>query len=226
VRSEKPASDKRIEANRRNARRSTGPRTAAGKARAAQNARRHGLNVPASRDPAYVAEIAALARLIAGEGAGGAAAQRYLRACAIAAAQIDVVRIRDARRQLWPSVLETPDGIKRLAALDWYERLALARRRRAVRDFDAADVPPCGNEPNARGEGSCENEANLTAISGCENEPNCKSDGRCENEPTVCAGPPSPRLRRAAFAASPLWLVSRSGEAAKAGALAGTASIA
>jgi hypothetical protein len=38
----KPASTARIEANRANATHSTGPRTAEGKARAAQNARKHG----------------------------------------------------------------------------------------------------------------------------------------------------------------------------------------
>jgi hypothetical protein len=36
-------SDRRIEANRRNARRSTGPRSADGKARVASNALKHGL---------------------------------------------------------------------------------------------------------------------------------------------------------------------------------------
>ena len=57
---------RKIEANRRNARASTGPRTGAGKARAAQNARRHGLNLPARYDPTRAAEIVALARAIAG----------------------------------------------------------------------------------------------------------------------------------------------------------------
>ena len=41
-------SARKLEANRRNARASTGPRTAAGKARAAQNARRHGLSLAAA----------------------------------------------------------------------------------------------------------------------------------------------------------------------------------
>jgi hypothetical protein len=40
------------DANRANARRSTGPRTAAGKARASRNAVRHGLSVSVLADPA------------------------------------------------------------------------------------------------------------------------------------------------------------------------------
>ena len=40
----------KIAANRRNARRSTGPRSAAGKARARHNRFRHGLVTPASLD--------------------------------------------------------------------------------------------------------------------------------------------------------------------------------
>jgi hypothetical protein len=59
-------SDRRQRANRANAKSSTGPKTAAGKARAAQNAFRHGLNVPVRSDPLLVAEIEAMARKISG----------------------------------------------------------------------------------------------------------------------------------------------------------------
>jgi hypothetical protein len=80
--------------NRRNAQRSTGPRTAAGKARSAQNARRHGLNRPAVSDPAWAESIAMLTRAIAGEGGDG---ECLALATCIAAAHIDVVRVRRAR---------------------------------------------------------------------------------------------------------------------------------
>jgi hypothetical protein len=68
----------RREANRANALASTGPRTSAGKAISARNARRHGLSLPALRDPALAHEIAALARAIAGP---QASARRFELAC-------------------------------------------------------------------------------------------------------------------------------------------------
>ena len=137
----------RIAANRRNAQRSTGhPRSSAGKARSAQNARRHGLSRTAACDPARADEIAALACLIAGP---DAAAERLALAVAIAAAQIDVVRARRARCELWSAAPGALVAIPQLAAIDRYERRALARRRRAIAVFDAADDPRRRNEPIA-----------------------------------------------------------------------------
>src|SRR5262249_42515579 len=92
----------RLRANRRNAQMSTGPRSAAGKARAAQNARRHGLAVPAAADPGWAGAIPALARKIAGEGAG---AERLALAFRIAAAQIEVLRVRRVRAELTAAAL-------------------------------------------------------------------------------------------------------------------------
>lgn len=66
---------RRREANRANARASTGPKTRAGKARSAGNARRHGLSLPALRDPALSHEIVALARAIVGAEAGAFSAK-------------------------------------------------------------------------------------------------------------------------------------------------------
>jgi hypothetical protein len=92
-------SARKLWSNRRNALRSTGPRTGAGKARAARNARRHGLNLSAACGPAWADEIVALARIIAGPEAG---AERLELASRIAAAQIDVYArgARDATSSL------------------------------------------------------------------------------------------------------------------------------
>ena len=60
------ATQKQIEANRRNARKSTGPRSASGKKRASRNALKHGLTTPIS-GAVVTREIEALARQIAGD---------------------------------------------------------------------------------------------------------------------------------------------------------------
>jgi hypothetical protein len=133
-------SARRRDANRRNARLSTGPRTTAGKARAAQNARRHGLSLPARYDPSRWDEIEVLARAIAGADADADAECLEL-ARRIAEAQIDIIRARSARRDLFPTspaALLAPAAIARLAAIDRYERSAWSRRTRAIRAFDDA----------------------------------------------------------------------------------------
>jgi hypothetical protein len=97
---------RKLAANRRNARASTGPRTAGGRARSARNALRHGLSVSVWSDPHVRQEIEALARRIAGEGASA----EYLDAARrVAAAHIEVLRIRKARQQLLAGPLRDPD---------------------------------------------------------------------------------------------------------------------
>ena len=61
------ASEKQILANRANAKKSTGPRTAAGRAKSSRNSYRHGLSLPMQPDPQAVDT---LAKAIAGEAAG------------------------------------------------------------------------------------------------------------------------------------------------------------
>jgi hypothetical protein len=132
-------SARKLLANRANARKSTGPRTPAGKARVAGNARRHGLSVPAARDPALAEAIETLARAIAG---AEAAAPRHALAGRIAQAQIELVRVRSARRALLAQAGDNPGATAKLAAIDDYERRARSQRRQAMRAFDAETLRP------------------------------------------------------------------------------------
>jgi hypothetical protein len=89
-------SERKIRANRANARASTGPQTTRGRARAARNALRHALSLPVRSIPALSEEVEALAREIAGPSAN-AEAQEIARQ--VAEAQIDLCRVRYARHQ-------------------------------------------------------------------------------------------------------------------------------
>ncbi len=120
-------------ANRANAARSTGPRTAAGKAIVARNAWRHGLNLPVLADAALAPDVAALARAIAGEGASAASRAAAAR---IAEAQVDLVRVRDVRLVLTQRLIDGADVTREVVRFDRYERRAFARRSRALKAFD------------------------------------------------------------------------------------------
>jgi hypothetical protein len=153
-------SPRRLKANRENARASTGPRTADGKARSSRNARRHGLNISVLSDQALAADVEALAHDIAGVDAGPKLLDL---ARDLAEAQIELSRVRRARHDVLLNLLSHSNGLRadegetppqrsnilaqvaailapELAAFDRYERHALSRRRRAIRAFDAARV--------------------------------------------------------------------------------------
>ncbi|MGZ5826134.1 MAG: hypothetical protein ACXWIO_09005 [Croceibacterium sp.] len=98
-------SDRKIKANRANARASTGPKTARGRARAARNAFRHGLTLPICSDPALSEEVEALAREIAGPDANARIKELARR---VAETQLDLRRVRYARHLLLSNALSDP----------------------------------------------------------------------------------------------------------------------
>src|SRR5262245_11975173 len=88
------ASERQIAANRRNARKSIGPRSGGGKKRASRNAYRHGLTVSITSTAAFAKQLDKLARKIAG---GTEDPILLERARAIAQAELDLARVRRAK---------------------------------------------------------------------------------------------------------------------------------
>jgi hypothetical protein len=98
-------SDRKIRANRENARASTGPKSAHGRAHAARNALRHALSLPVYSNPDLSEGVEALALRIAGANADVEIRELARR---VAEAQIDLGRVRYARHQLLSQALGNP----------------------------------------------------------------------------------------------------------------------
>ena len=135
----------KIRANRRNALRSTGPRSSAGKAIAARNSRRHGLTVPVLDEPSLVPEVVALARRIETSVMDyDADAAGHVLACRVAETMIDLERVRLAKQPLVTAIEADPcdgDKLAQLGRLDRYERSTRGRRKRAIEEFGALVAP-------------------------------------------------------------------------------------
>jgi len=125
------ATEKQIAANRANAKRSTGPKTLAGKMASSRNAFRHGLSVPLQLDPILSPKLDAMAQALAGDEADE---DRLMSAADFAHVQLRLLRIRAARIELMENIGRTCNGTQelyRVAALDRYEPYCFTKRRRA-----------------------------------------------------------------------------------------------
>ena len=130
----------KIAANRRNARRSTGPRTAAGKRKSAGNALRHGFCSSIDADPEMGGVVARIVAALAGPDASPRLRELVR---PIAEAQADMRRIRSARTKLIDLAAAGAQGtieaivgsLPTLVRLDRYERSAMRRRHRALREL-------------------------------------------------------------------------------------------
>ena len=138
----------KIAANRRNARRSTGPRSAAGKARARRNAFRHGLTTPASLDHVAMDRIDNLVDALTID----VHSQLQFQLATVAAeAQVEIERVRQTKVNLVnrasAQLREEGAGLlsageraalafagktEILMACERYERRAISRRNRAL----------------------------------------------------------------------------------------------
>jgi len=125
------ASERQIAANRQNAKKSSGPRSAVGKDRSRRNALRHGLAIASGTIPAFERDVMQLARLLSPKADD-------FDALIAAEAEIDLLRIRKHRAALMEESRDqaepySSDLIDKLNKLERYERRAFSRRNKALR---------------------------------------------------------------------------------------------
>ena len=129
---------KQIAANRRNAAKSTGPRTPAGKLRAKVNALKHGLAAKSVREESKRQQIDALTRIFGGQ-------PDPIAARAIAEAQVELQCVERYRADLLSKIPPLDDAgaseqgeeitnvVLRLEKLLRYERRATSKRDKAIK---------------------------------------------------------------------------------------------
>jgi hypothetical protein len=126
-------SPRAIAANRANAGRSTGPRTARGKATARRNALRHGFAAGRLARPEDCDAVRRIARQICGD----SDMLRGDQATVIAECHLLIRRLRAARAAAVARLDNSPASLRDLLSIDRYERRAIARRRRAINQLAA-----------------------------------------------------------------------------------------
>jgi glycosyltransferase involved in cell wall biosynthesis len=96
-RSASMATERQIAANRANAQKSTGPKTAAGRLKSSRNAYRHGLSCPLPLDPAVSEKLDAIAQALIRE---DTTEEQATSAAEFARAQLELLRIRAIRAEM------------------------------------------------------------------------------------------------------------------------------
>jgi hypothetical protein len=142
-------SDNRTAANRRNAKKSTGPRTRDGKATVSRNALRHGLDAVSSGDFGLSEKTERLAEAICRQDADPVS---YRQALIVAESFLDIARVRAVRVRILEASPEPPSlhlALPRILRLERYERRALSRRRRALRTLDEFAANASQNRPGS-----------------------------------------------------------------------------
>jgi hypothetical protein len=131
-------STRKMESNKRNASRSTGPRTPGGKLSSRDNARRHGLAARRGEDRDEREGIERLTAILA-EGSDNFS--QVERAKIVAECHFDLRRIRTARLDLFLRIKNLENAgsedfeiaVRAMESINRYERRALSRRKQALR---------------------------------------------------------------------------------------------
>ncbi len=126
-------SDKKVAANRRNAKKSTGPRTKSGKKEVSQNARKHGLSTCAAGD-----DVRALTELLRDKllNTSNPSALAHDQVQDVAEMELIIRRARAAKTELLRGAddpASIPDILDAYQRIDRYDRRAVSRRKSILR---------------------------------------------------------------------------------------------
>jgi hypothetical protein len=138
--------DRKVVSNRKNAQRSTGPRSEKGKRRSRVNALRHGLAIAIGSDPLFDTRIKKLAAALVGRKRGQAVGE-FTRQ--FAETHFDLSRLRKMRAAKFEAIVTDPNYLRdahsdideELLKLERYEQRIYGRSKRALSGI-LAIIPP------------------------------------------------------------------------------------